>query len=142
MRLIDANILVYAGVESMPHHAVAKAWLDRILNDVPRVGLPWQSILAYVRIVSNPRIFERPSSIYNAWVQVTSWLESSCAWIPQPTDRHPEVMQELLSLAGLSANHVPDAQLAGIAIEHGLVVCTTDNDFMRFPNVRVENPLH
>ena len=141
MRLIDANILVYSFVSSMPLHERAKAWMDSILNDVPRVGLPWNTLLAFVRLVGNPRIFERPAPIVDAWGQVTSWLACECVWIPQATERHVEVMTQLLSQPGLSANHVPDAHLAGLALEHGLIVCSTDNDFRRFKTVRIENPL-
>lgn len=141
MRLVDANLLVYSYVESMPQHAKARSWLERVLNDVPRVGIPWHSSLAFVRMVSNPRIFERPAVISEAWKQVEAWLDCESVWIPGPTERHAEVMATLLSLPGLTANQVPDAHLAGLAIEHGLVVCTTDNDFHRFSGIKVENPL-
>ena len=141
MRLLDANLLVYAYAESMPQHSRARAWLDQILNGVPRVGIPWHSSLAFVRLVSNPRVFERPVPIPEAWDRVKEWLACECVWIPGPTDRHAEVMEALLDQPGLTANHVPDAHLAGLALEHGLIVCTTDADFQRFPSVKTENPL-
>ncbi len=141
MRLLDANLLVYSYVKSMPQHARAKSWLDQVLNGVPRVGIPWHSSLAFVRLVSNPRIFERPAAIPEAWKQVEAWLDCECVWVPEPTERHAEVLGTLLGLPGLTANQVPDAHLAGLAIEHGLVVCTTDNDFHRFPAIKTENPL-
>lgn len=141
MRLVDANILVYAVVESMAQNERAKDWLDEALNGIPRVGIPWQTILAFVRLVSNPRIFDRPASIMDAWLQVEAWLGCECVWIPAPTERHAEVLNALLGVPGLSANQVPDAHLAALAIEHGLVICTSDSDFNRFSEIRVENPL-
>ncbi len=141
MRLLDANLLVYSYVESMPQHAKAKSWLDQVLNGVPRVGIPWHSSLTFVRLVSNPRIFERPAAIPEAWKQVEVWLACECVWVPEPTERHAEVMATLLRQPGLTANQVPDAHLAGLALEHGLVVCTTDNDFHRFSGIKTENPL-
>lgn len=62
-------------------------------------------------------------------------------WIPHPTERHAEVLGRLLRAGNATANLVPDAHLAALAIEHGLVVCSTDSDFARFTGVRWENPL-
>lgn len=58
MILVDANLLVYAHVASLPEHAAAHAWLDEQLNGSRPVGLPWPSLFAFVRLVSNPRVFE------------------------------------------------------------------------------------
>jgi hypothetical protein len=141
MRLIDANLLIYAYARSLPQHSQSKEWLDSILNGVPRVGISWESALAFVRIVTNPRVFERPAAIGEAWEQVKRWLGAPVVWIPAPTEKHAEVLDQLLTQSGLGPNHVPDAHLAAIAIEHGLIVCTSDRDFDRFPGVKTENPL-
>ena len=141
MILVDANILVYAHVASFPQHKAAKAWLDDLLNGTSRVGLPWPSILGFARLVTNPRVFERPETIPQAWRQAQNWLDNPAAWVPIPTDRHREVLSALLSTPGLRANHVPDAHLAAIAIEHGRTLCSTDNDFARFPGLRWKNPI-
>ena len=75
MILIDANLLIYAKVESFPQHPAARRWLDDQLNGTTGVGLPWPSLLAFARVVSNPRVFHRPCSIEEAWTQVGDWLE-------------------------------------------------------------------
>jgi uncharacterized protein len=72
--LVDANILIYAHVESFAQHQVARAWLDQQLNRSTRVGLPWVSLLAFLRLVTNPRVFERPEPMVDAWTQVRAWL--------------------------------------------------------------------
>lgn len=141
MRLVDANLLVYAHVADFDQHRVARAWLDDALNGPAPLGLPWPSLLAFVRLVGNPRVFEHPEPITKAWEQVESWLDAPASWIPAATDRHREVLTPLLKVQGLRANHVPDAHLAALAIEHGLILCTTDADFARFPGLRWENPL-
>lgn len=141
MILVDANLLVYAHVTSFPQHAAARKWLDARLHATPRVGLAWPSILGFVRLVSNPRVFERPETIASAWQQAQAWLDHPTAWIPLPTERHREVLSEILSAPDLRANHVPDAHLAALAVEHGLVLCSTDRDFARFAGLRWENPL-
>ena len=141
MRLVDANLLVYARVSSFPQHQAARSWLDGMLNGVDPLGLPWPSLLAFVRLVSNPRVFERPESISDAWQQVVIWLSASPVWIPRATDRHLEILSGLLDIGGLRSNHVPDAHVSALAIEHGLLLCSTDDDFARIPGLNWENPL-
>lgn len=141
MRLVDANILVYAFTTSFPQHERARAWLDERLSDAVPLGLPWTSLLSFVRLVSNQRLFERPVSVATAWRQVDEWLACEAAWVPNPTPRHKSVLGELLASSGLRAEHVPDAHLAALALEHGLAVASVDSDFSRFPKVRLENPL-
>jgi toxin-antitoxin system PIN domain toxin len=139
--LLDANILIYAHWRGSAFHEAARTWLDARLNGVSLVGLPWPSLLAFVRIVSNPRILEMPESVTNAWRQVQEWLACPAVWIPQPMERHSEVLGRLLEADGVSAKLVPDAHLAALAIEHGLTLCSTDGDFARFVGLRWENPL-
>ena len=77
----------------------------------------------------------------NAWEQVEAWLDCEPAWIPEPTERHREVLGSLLARSGMQVNLVPDAHLAALAIEHGLILCSTDGDFARFENLRWQNPI-
>jgi len=139
--LVDANLLVYAHVNGFPQHKAAHAWLDDRLNRSSSVGMPWPSLLAFVRLISNPRIFTRPASVARAWRQVEEWLDCPPVWIPQPTERHREVLGSLLETRASKANLVPDSHLAALAIEHGLILCSLDGDFARFPGLRWENPL-
>jgi toxin-antitoxin system PIN domain toxin len=139
--LVDANLLVYAHVSGFTQHKAAHAWLDGRLNSSSSVGLPWPSLLAFVRLVSNPRIFTRPVSVAAAWRQVEEWLDCPRVWIPQPTERHREVLGSLVEKQAGKANLVPDSHLAALAIEHGLTLCSLDGDFARFPGLRWQNPL-
>ncbi|MBV8118699.1 MAG: type II toxin-antitoxin system VapC family toxin [Alphaproteobacteria bacterium] len=141
MILIDANILIYAHVASLPQHQRARDWLDRQLNGFARVGLPWVSLLAFLRLVTNPRIFEHAEPVEQASAQVSMWLANDLVWVPQPTERHPAVLETLLALPGIYGNLVPDAHLAALAIEHGLTICSADADFARFPGLSWSNPL-
>ncbi len=141
MVLVDANLLVYAHVGSMQQNSRARSWLDSRLNGATRVGLPWPSLLSFVRLVSNPRIFENPESVRAAWKQVEAWLECPRVWLPAPTAEHATILGSLLRDTVTRANLVPDAHLAALAIEHGLVLCSTDGDFARFAGLRWENPL-
>lgn len=141
MILIDANILIYAHVNSFAQHGRAREWLDRQLNAAAPVGLPWASVLAFLRLVTNPRVFERPEPTRDAWEQVRAWFSSETTWVPQPTERHAELLGKFLTSPGVHGNLVPDAHLAALAVEHGLTLCSTDGDFARFQGLRWLNPI-
>ncbi len=141
MIVVDANILVYAHVRSLPQHERARTWLDGELGGASRVGLPWSSLVGFLRLVTNPRVFQRPESMADAWSQVSAWLDAEVVWVPQPTERHRDVFASLLGAPGIQANLVPDSHLAALAIEHGLTLCSTDGDFARFPALRWRDPL-
>jgi len=138
--LVDANLLIYASVDSMRQHPASRAWLHERLAGTTKVGLPWHSLLAFLRIVTNPRLFQPAASITGAWRTVESWFESPVVWIPQPTATHRKVLGTLL-VDDVRDELVSDAHLAALAIEHGLTMCSTDGDFARFAGVRWENPL-
>ena len=140
MILVDANLLVYAVNREAAEHEVARAWLDERLSGDPRVGLPWPSLLAFLRVAANPRIFPGALRLSEAWERVTAWLDQPPAWVPVPGPRHTEILGGLLSRER-SPRLVPDAHLAALAIEHGLRLCTTDGDFARFRGLEWENPL-
>jgi toxin-antitoxin system PIN domain toxin len=139
--LVDANVLIYAHVSTSKQHRQARDWLDRQLSGFASVGLPWPSLLAFLRLVTNPRVFERPEPMADAWRQVCNWLACESAWIPQPTERHAEIMSDLLALPGIRSNLIPDVHLAALAIEHGLTLCSADGDFARFPGLSWLNPI-
>jgi hypothetical protein len=139
--LVDANLLVYAANQGAPEHVRARPWLDAQLSGTARVGLPWPSLLAFVRIVSNPAILRNPVTPAAAWRQVAEWLTCDAVWIPLPGERHVDVLGTLLEDSMVTSRLVPDAHLAALAIEHGLTLCSTDGDFSRFPGLKWENPL-
>jgi toxin-antitoxin system PIN domain toxin len=141
MILVDANLLLYAKVADFPRHERARRWLDDRLAGPAPVGLPWESLLAFLRLVTNPRVFSRPLAAERAWEQVERWLAMPAAWIPRPTDRHREILARLVRETGATAALVPDAHLAALAIGHGLILCSTDGDFARFRGLRWENPV-
>lgn len=141
MILVDANLLIYAGVASVPEHERSSEWLDTQLAGPARVGLPWHSLLAYLRITSKRGGFAHAQPVAHAWAQVRAWLDQPAAWIPQPTERHAEILNSLLSEGMIAGDLVSDAHLAALAIEHGLTLCSNDRDFARFPNLRWMNPL-
>ena len=141
MILVDANILLYAEDRRSAHHAQARAWWDERLSGAEPVCLCWPVLAAYIRIATNPRVFERPLAIEEAVDRVSSWLEQPCVRVIHATENHWGVFQRLLTEAQARANLVTDAHLAALAIEHGCTLYSTDRDFARFPHLKWRSPI-
>ena len=141
MTLVDANLLIYAVNRDSPEHERAASWLQDTLNAPGRTAIPWESLTAFVRVVTNSRIVPRVLSSAAAWRFVEEWLAVSTVWTPGPTETHASVLGGLISKYRVTANGIPDAHLAAIAIEHGLDVASADTDFARFTEIRWRNPL-
>jgi hypothetical protein len=139
--LLDANLLLYAVHRRAAEHEATAAWLTAQLNGPRRVGLPWQSLGAFLRISTHPRAFERPLPPAVAWERVSDWLAAPAAWIPVPGADHPRLLGDLVVRHDVRGNLLPDAMLAALALEHGLTLCSTDTDFARFTELRWTNPL-
>ncbi|MGY1709151.1 TA system VapC family ribonuclease toxin [Geodermatophilus sp. SYSU D00758] len=111
------------------------------LNGSPRVGLPWQSLLAFVRIATHPRAMSAPLLPADAWSFVTDWFDAPAAWVPQPGRGYGDILGRLVRDLDLRGNLVSDAALAALALEHGLAVVSADSDFARFPGLTWLNPV-
>jgi uncharacterized protein len=141
MILLDSNILLYATFDWFPEHVRAKAWLDDTLSDAMHVGLPWATSLSFARIASNPRVFQAPLSVGRAWKQVEFWLAQKNVFVPEPGERHADILGKWMGHIVKTAKAVPDAHLAALAVEHGLLLCSADRDFAKYPGLRWLNPL-
>lgn len=139
--IVDANILLYAVDSTSVHHERAARWLTEALNGDVRVGLPWQALGAFLRISTNPRITAQPLTPAGAQHHVDAWLAAGPAWVPPATERTVAAYSQLARRHDVSANLVPDAQLAALALELGVAVVSADTDFAGFPEVRWLNPV-
>lgn len=139
--IVDANILVYTADVGSPFHARAVRWLEEVLSGEAAVGLPWTSLTAFLRITTAPRLSDRPLTIEQAWRFVTDWLVVPVVWTPTQRAEHADVLGVLLTGSQATGNLIHDADLAALAITHGLPVASADSDFARFPDVRWINPL-
>lgn len=141
MKLIDANILLYAYDRSSPHHERCRTWLEAALNGGELVGFPWQTLLAFVRLSTHARVVRQPASAEQVCAIVTGWLEHPNVVVPGPLDRFWEILRGQLIEAQVAGPLVTDAALAALALEQGAALCSTDRDFRRFQGLHVENPL-
>lgn len=141
MILVDANILLYAEDSLNPLNQQARTWWDGRLSRSETVCLCWTVLSAFIRIGTNPRVFDQPLSLEQAISRVQSWLDQPCTKIVRPTERHWTIFQQMLKEGQAVANLVTDAHLAALAIEHGCELVSTDSDFARFPKLKWSNPL-
>jgi toxin-antitoxin system PIN domain toxin len=139
VKVVDANVLLYAVNAQSRQHENARGWLTAALNGDESIAFAWVSILAFVRVATHSRIFTAPLSPARAFEYVDDWLAQPPAMTIEPTIRHPGVLRGLLEIAGTGGNLTNDAHLAAIAIEHGAEVVTFDRDFRRF-GVRLQVP--
>ena len=140
MKLVDANVLLYAVNSPARQHAEASAWIDRALVGQEAVGFAWGVVLAFLRIATHPRIFQRPLTSDDALRRVRAWLTQPTAVIVMPMFRHLDVLAGLLGQVGVGGNLIHDAHLAALAVEHGASIVTYDVDFARFPGVAFGPP--
>ena len=141
MIIVDANLLIYAVNRDSLFHSAAKRWLETSLSGPEYVGLSWVVILAFLRLTTRPGISQHPLSVETALAVLDAWLAQPTVLVVHPTSRHSSVLRGLLAPLGTGGNMTTDAHLAALSIEHGATLCSTDNDFAKFPRVRFVNPL-
>lgn len=141
MILADANLLLYAYNEDAPQHNAARDWLENILSSSILFCLSLQTILAFVRISTNHKAFPNPLNLQEATDIISELLELPNVVVLQPTKKHWALLTQILTSSNAVGPLVTDAHLAALAIEHGVVLYTSDDDFKRFPNLNFVNPL-
>jgi len=140
MRVVDANVLLYAVNEDALHHDSSRRWLDEALGGSDTVGLSWIVLLAFVRLSTKPGLFASPLEIDEALDQVQAWIAAPGAVVVGPGAAHADLLRRALADLGVGGNLANDAHLAALAIEHHADVVSYDNDFSRFAGVRWHTP--
>lgn len=141
MILVDANLLVYAHDLGSEHHAPAKLWLEEVLETEADVRFGLVTVLAFLRVITNPRVFTRPLSQADAVQVVETWLGRDNVAICEPTQRHWPLLAQLAMDGQARGPLLMDAHVAALALEHGATLATTDRDFSRFTGLRWFDPL-
>lgn len=141
MELPDINVLIYAHRGDAPEHHRYAAWLRRIAGGAEPFALSSFTLGGFVRIVTNPRIFDPATPLETAIAFCEKFLERPQAVLVQPSRRHWSIFVDLLRRTEIQGAGVSDVHLAALAIEHGCELVTTDGDFARFPDLRWRHPL-
>jgi len=139
--LPDVNLLVHAYNSDSRVHGKARAWWESLMNGTRPVGLPWVTLLGFIRIATHPTVLASPLPVAEACDHARSWLAQPQVSIIHPGTRHATLCFGLLESLGTAGNLTTDAHLAALAIEHQAELHTTDADFARFPGLKWRNPL-
>lgn len=139
--LPDVNVLVYAHRADSPGHAACHRWLARAIDGDEALGVSDLVLSGFVRVVTHPKVFARPSRLDDAFAFALQVREAPNAVPVAPGPRHFDLFRRLCARGGAKGNLVPDAYLAALAIEAGCEWISTDRDYSRFPGLRWFNPL-
>jgi len=141
MIVLDANLLLYAYDSSSEKHEEARKWVELVFSERSVVGLPGQTVAAFIRITTNPRIPGQRFTLEEVVQVVDQWLEQPNLRLLAPGDQHWPLLRRLLIEGQAWGPLATDAQLAALTIENGGVLQTTDRDFARFSELRWTNPI-
>ena len=141
MIVVDANLLLYAYAAASPHHQQALNWLEAVLSGDEPVGLPSQTVAAFVRIATDHRVPGYRRSPEEALHAVEQWLERPNVQLLVAGDRYIRLFRKMVIEGKASGPLVSDAEIAALTIENGAVLYSSDRDFARFPGLRWVNPL-
>lgn len=142
MILCDVNVLIYAFRKDTPNHANYARWLEEdVLNAEGAYGFSELVLAAVLRIVTNHRIFEKPSRLEVALQFCQQIREGPQGVSVSPGPRHWEIFRRLAEEAGAKGSLMTDAYFAALAIESGCEWITTDRDYARFKGLRWRHPL-
>jgi len=137
----DVNLLLYAYNSDAPHHARAKSWWEDLLSSDEPVGLPWATMLGFIRLMTHRAVLLQPLPADEAVGHVRSWLGRPNVSVLEAGPRHLELLDTLFRATGTAGRLTTDTHLAALAIEHQCELCSNDADFGRFPGLSWRNPL-
>jgi uncharacterized protein len=139
--VLDANLLIYSYNRGSSHHAGARAWLENTLSSMAAVGLPWQAVSAFLRVMTNPKLPAERFDLEQAARIVDLWLAHPNVQVLTPGVGYWPLFRRMVIGGRAAGPRVSDAEIAALTMEYGGVLYTTDRDFARFPGLRWKNPL-
>lgn len=140
MILPDINVLVYAVRKDALKHEIAREWLSATLSSDVRFGISPLALSAVVRLVTNGRIYETPSTLKEAFEFTDTILGQPNCEIVEPGKRHWDIFKRLCLETNTFGPKTSDVWYAALALEHGCEWITFDRDFARFPGVKWRAP--
>lgn len=142
MVAVETNILVHAHLSALPFHKAAHAALAELAASPAQWCIPWPCVHEFCAMVSNPKAFNRPLKPEQALSAIDTLRKTSRVKMIGPGPGHLEVLLDVVCASRVSGGAIHDARIAAVCIEHGVdEIWTADRDFLRFPGLRIRNPL-
>ncbi len=128
----DVNVLVYAHREESPEHARYAAWVTGMATGPEPFGLSEPVLQGFLRIVTNPRIFNPASTVTQAFQFIDALRGQPQSVMLRPGPAHWSIFRQLCEGGLLTSKLIADAARAALAIETGCEWVSADTDFVRF----------
>jgi hypothetical protein len=141
MIVLDVNLLIYAYDTTCNEHRKAQAWVEDVFSGNEPIGLPWQTISAFLRVLTYSETYGEHFAMERIIAIVDDWLALPHVRTLAPGEGHWKLFREMLVMGDVRGKLTTDAALAALTIEYGGVLYTNDRDFARFPGLRWVNPL-
>lgn len=141
MILTDVNILVYAHREDLPQHSKIKSWLEENIMESNLFGLSDLVSSGFIRIVTNPKVFKKPTPIQKAFQFIQTLKNLDHCLMIEPGKKHWEIFSKLCQETKAKGNLITDAYFAALAIESNCDWISTDTDYQKFKGLKWINPL-
>ena len=136
----DVNILLYAFRRDSDQHARYAQWLQLIMTGPEPVGVSELVLSGVVRLATNHRVYHQPSRTADALDFCQAMRHAPAAVPLRPGVKHWEIFSQLCQAVAATANDVPDAYHAALAVEHGATWVTNDRGYAKFPNLQWRSP--
>lgn len=137
----DANVLLYASDSRSPRHGPAQRLVARFAEGPDLLYLFWPVVMAYLRIATHPRIFERPLAPEDARTNMDALLSRPHIRSPGEEPGFWTLFQRTTEPQVLRGNLVSDAHLATLMRQHGVsTIWSSDRDFRRFDGITARDP--
>ena len=137
----DVNVLVYAHRTESSDHDRYASWVKQLAVGPEPFGLSDNVCAAFVRIVTNPRLWEPPTSPRDAVEFVVRLRRRRACRLLVPGPGSWPIFTRLIEATSARGKLVADAWLAAQVMEHACTLVTCDGDFARFPDLRWLHPL-
>ena len=129
----DVNVLIAASRSDHPHHKAAYACMEEAIASCAEGGsvkLMPMVVASFLRLVTNSKIFVRPTTVTNAVEFLDAILAVPGVEMP-PLGTEWPIFRQLCIEKKLAANDIPDAWLAAAVVQLGEHLVTFDSDFKK-----------
>ena len=137
--LVDANILVTAAHKGFAFHKPCLTWLTTALQQY-RVYATDLVEVAVLRITTLPSLKEEAASVGEGFGFLEELHRIENYQLLSQSSATKATWKSLCSRYNLHGNHINEAYLAALALEHKLTLVSADKSFARFDDLTWLNP--
>ena len=139
---IDVNVLLYASDKGSAKHTEAVSFLQACAAGREVFCLAWLTVMSYLRMATHPSIFQQPLTHEEAARNIETLLALPHCRVLAEEEGFWDVYRDVGRDVNVKGNLVPDAHLAAVLSQHGVVTLYThDRDFRKFSFLQARDPL-